>query len=31
MPADDRRYMPFELRAIDDPRYRGEISRNAPP
>lgn len=27
---DDRRYMPFEIRAIDDPRYRGEIEDRAP-
>ena len=28
---DDRRYMTFEERAIDDPRYRGKIkSRPAP-
>jgi hypothetical protein len=27
---DDRRYMPFEVRAIDDARYRGELKREAP-
>jgi hypothetical protein len=27
---DDRRYMPYEIRAIDDARYRGKIKREAP-
>lgn len=29
--ADDRRYMPHEVRAIDDPRYRGKIDATPPP
>jgi hypothetical protein len=27
---DDRRYMTFEQRAVDDPRYRGERKSAAP-
>jgi hypothetical protein len=27
--TDDRRYMSHEVRAIDDPRYRGKIERKA--
>jgi hypothetical protein len=27
---DDRRYMTFEQRAADDPRYRGKIERQVP-
>ncbi len=27
---DDRRYMSFEQRAQDDPRYRGTVEKNVP-
>ena len=27
---DDRRFMTHEIRAIDDPRYRGKIERREP-
>ena len=27
--SDDRRYMTFEMRAADDPRYRGQIEKRA--
>lgn len=27
---DDRRYMDFETRAIDDARYRGKLERSVP-
>lgn len=27
---DDRRYMTYEMRAVDDPRYRGKVEDRTP-